>query len=433
MGRGNRKSKPEARQPETLTPDKKAPTYRVGVGLIVLGIALALVAGAIVASHFIRIDPAAGAAVNVEVKPKSTTAPSPEAPAPPPRTKGDSVAALKRIQEQRLILNDHEHIESLEQVPIMLAAMDQLGIQRVALMGSSRFTLTLNPEVGFTDYDWNNEQLLQICEAYPGRFEAWPTINPLDEDKLDKFRDCVSRGATGLKLYLGHGFVIPKTNQYIFHTVAMDDPGMLPVYAFCQENFIPVCLHVNPSAKTPGFADEFIAVLDQFPDLKVVCPHFLLSSIASSRLEQFLDIYPNLYSDIGFGWAAFFEAGIKRISKNPDKFRAIFTKYPTRFFYAGDLVLEKSPSKNQEWVVNHWQTYLDMLTKDTYTSPLIAGETLNGLELAPALLEGVLYKNYEAFLALKPKGTRITGKIDWSKMNVKPTDRQPGQAFPPPK
>lgn len=432
MGRNNRESRRKDRQPAAAQPTMTSPSYKIGIGLIVLGIALALVAGGVVASHYIRVEASSPVAVNVQVKPKSAVPVAPEVPAQVARTEGDSLAALKRIQEQRLILNDHEHIESLEQAPIMLAAMDQLGVQRVALMGSSRFTLTLNPDVGFTDYDWNNEQLMQICAAHPGRFEAWPTINPLDEDKLDKFRDYVSRGAAGLKLYLGHGFVVPKTNQYIFHTVAMDDAGMLPVYAFCQENFIPVCLHVNPSAKTPGFAEEFIAVLDQFPDLKIVCPHFLLSSIASSRLEQFLDVYPNLYSDIGFGWAAFFEAGIKRISKNPDKFRAIFEKYPTRFFFAGDLVLEKSPSKNQEWVVNHWQTYLDMLTKDTYTSPLIAGETLNGLELAPDLLEGILYKNYEAFLALKPKGTRVNGKIDWSKMNVKPMERQPGQAFPPP-
>ena len=349
----------------------------------------------------------------------------------PPRTPGDSVAALRRIQADGLILNDHEHIQSIDDVPKMLAAMDDLGVKRVSLMGSSWFTITLNPSVGFTRYDWNNEQLIQICRAYPGRFDAWPTINPQDPDKLDKFKDLVARGAVGLKLYIGHGYIIPKTNEYIFHTVAMDDADMLPVYAFCEENYIPVCLHVNPSAKAPGFVDEFIAVLTQFPDLKVVCPHFMLSSIRSYRLEEFFNTFPNLYSDIGFGWADFFEAGIKRISKSPKKFRHIFKRYPDRFFFSGDLVVTNAKVKSTQWVKDHWQTYLDMLTKNTYTSPLIRGETLNGLELPPDLLEGVLYKNFEAFMAAKPKGTKRTREIDWARMSVKPTKRRPGQAFPP--
>jgi hypothetical protein len=39
----------------------------------------------------------------------------------------------------------------------------------------------------------------------------------------------------------------------------MDDPAMLPFYAWCQENFAPIMYHVNPYK--PGFAEEFIAVL----------------------------------------------------------------------------------------------------------------------------------------------------------------------------
>ena len=31
-----------------------------------------------------------------------------------------------------------------------------------------------------------------------------------------------------------------------------------------------------------GFAEEFIAVLTQFPDMKIDCPHFMLSSIKGS-------------------------------------------------------------------------------------------------------------------------------------------------------
>jgi len=338
---------------------------------------------------------------------------------------------LDAIQAQGLILNDHEHIQSLSEVPTLIAAMDNLGIQRVALMGSSWFTITLNPSVGFTRYDENNEELLKICEQYPGRFEAWPTVSPTDPEKLEKFKSLIARGATGLKLYLGHGYVNKRKNEYMFHPVAIDDPGMFPLYAYCEANFIPVCLHVNPSSKTPGFAQEFIEVLTEFPDMKVICPHFMLSSIMDSRLREFLDTFPNLYSDTSFGHDDFLVPGLKRISKNPEKFIDIFSTYPNRFFFAADLVLTDTPIKNVTWTQDRLKAYIDMLGKKTYTTPVIPGATLNGCALPPKLLERVLFKNYEDFLASKPQGTKITREIDWSRMNVKPLKRNPGQAFPP--
>ncbi|MCX5758863.1 MAG: amidohydrolase family protein, partial [Candidatus Hydrogenedentes bacterium] len=321
----------------------------------------------------------------------------------PRHTHNNAVAAskdLKRIQEQRLIIDVHEHIASLEDVPKMLTAMDALGIGKTCLMGSSKFTLTLNPSIGFTGYDEVNEQLLRICEKYPGRFEAWPTMNPRDPDKLDKFKKLVERGAKGLKLYLGHGFVIKKTNQYMFHTTAIDDPGMLPVYQYCQDNFIPICLHVNPSPKTPGFAEEFVAMLNAYPDLKVVCPHFMLSSILQTRLEELLDTYPNLYTDVSFGHDDFLRDGLRRISKFPTKFRALFAKYPTRFMFSTDLVITPEAEKTVEWIEDRYSAYLTMLTQDRYTTPVLPHDSLRGLGLEPKLLERVLYKNFQDFAAL---------------------------------
>ena len=353
------------------------------------------------------------------------------------RATEDSEAALARIQAQRLIIDDHEHIQSLEQLPAVLGAMDALGIGRMVLLGSSWFTITLNPRVGFSRYDWNNEQIMQICEQHPGRFEAWPTINPEDPKKLEKFKDYHQRGAVGLKLYLGHGYVIPRENRYMFHTMAIDDPSMFPLYEYCQEQFVPVCIHVNPGPKAPGFAEEFLAMLRRFPDLKVICPHFMLSSIRDSRLREFLDTFPNLYSDISFGFDSFFQAGMKRISKDPDKFRSIFGNYPNRFMFATDMVVTAIDFKNQQWIQERFQAYLDMLTKKTYTTPHIVDKetgnpvVLRGLALPPRLLERVLYKNYEDFLALRPRDTRITREIVWSRMGIRRANRKPGQMLSP--
>lgn len=378
------------------------------------------------------LKPEAELATDTTAAAKASVEPTPTEPAPP---QGEPLTdwvdpgpmSLAEMKEKRLIIDVHEHIESLAEAPLFLKAMDQFGIQTMCLMGSSKFTLTLKEPVGFTGYDENNEELLKIVAAHPGRFEAWPTLSPEDPDKLAKIQDLVRRGATGVKLYTGHGYVTKK-HEYMFHPVAMDDPAMLPFYAWCQENFIPVVLHVNPFSEKKGFAEEFVAVLTQFPDMKVVAPHFILSTIKSNRLQELLDTFPNLYTDVSFG-DYFMKERLLYISKEPEKFKRIFKKYPDRFMFATDLVMIKG--RKDDWAPVQFQAYFDMLTKETYTSPAIPGETLNGLNLPDDLLSKILFRNYHAFRKYRPVGTKPRGEIDWKRMSVDPVDRAPGEAFPP--
>lgn len=335
-----------------------------------------------------------------------------------------------KAQAGHRIIDVHEHIMSFDQAKTYLAAMDQAGVERMALLGSSWFTLTMRDEVGFTRYDENNEELMKIVQAYPGRFDAWPVINPIDPAKLDKFKALMDRGATGLKLYTGHGYKTRVKNEYMFHPIAMDDPQMLPVYDYCEKAGVPVLIHVNPSPVAPGFCEEFVAVLQQFPDMVVNCPHFMLSSILDSRLQEFLDVFPNLHTDISFG-DAFMKAGLTRISKSPKKFRALFEKYPDRFMFGTDLVLTTETHKTEQWVQNQFQAYIDMLTQEEYTTPCIPKMKLRGVGLSGSVLAGVFCKNYEAFLAKKPKGTKLAREVDWTRMGMEPSGRKPGQALPP--
>lgn len=353
---------------------------------------------------------------------------APAAPLPPAYDETPE-QGLQRIIAMKRIVNTHEHVQGPTVVKDLLAMMDRNGMAMSCLMGSSRFTLTLKESVGFTDYDGNNEALLKIAKEMPERFEAWPTVDPLDPEKLEKLRSLHERGAKGVKLYIGHGYIRRDTGNYMFHTMAIDDPAMFPLYAYCEEHFIPICLHVNPYLK--GFAQELIHVCEAFPDLKLNCPHFILSSIRETRLMEFFDTFPNIYSDISFGHDDFLTDGMERISRNPEKFRALFNRYPNRFYFGTDLVLTDYEGKTPEWMQVRVQAYFDMLTKATYTSPLLPGKTLTGLELRGPLLDNVLYKNFEDFRALKPKGTKITRKIDWERMGVDPVDRVPGQIFPP--
>ncbi len=341
---------------------------------------------------------------------------------------------LHPLQKVGKSIEVHLHIKSMDEADKLIPVMDKMGVAKCVLLGSSKFTITLKEKHGFTEYDKNNEELLKIVKKYPGRFEAWPTIDPLDDKKLDKLKDYVSRGATGLKLYLGHGFVAKSTGRYFFHTMAMDDPRMLPVYRYCQEYNIPVCLHVNPGPTKPGFAQEFIAVLTKFPDMKIICPHFMLSSIKQTRLREFLDTFPNLYTDIGFGFVDYFKAGLKRMSRNHKKFRRLIEDYPDRVMWATDMVLTPVKFKQPWFVEGRFQAYFDVLAKRQWTSDVIEkGAIFNGLALPNHLLERVLWKNYEDFLAKKPVGTYVTREIEWKNMGAEFMARETGQTFLPPK
>ncbi len=422
---------PDWRQKPVLPKGNRVIPSIVGAA-IVLGFAVVLVIG------FRGVAPTPGAPGADKADLAATTpteAAPPAEPAVAPPSHGEPLTdwvdpgpmSLADMKEKRLIIDVHEHIESLAEAPLFLKAMDQFGIQSMCLMGSSKFTLTMNEPVGFTGYDENNEELLKIVQAYPGRFEAWPTLSPEDPDKLAKIQDLVKRGATGVKLYTGHGYVTKK-HEYMFHPMAMDDPAMLPFYAWCQENFIPIVLHVNPFNEKKGFAEEFVAVLTQFPDMKVVAPHFILSTVKSNRLQELLDTFPNLYTDVSFG-DYFMKERLLYISKEPDKFKRIFKRYPDRFMFATDLVMIKG--RKDDWAPVQFQAYIDMLTKDTYTSPAIPDVTLNGLNLSDDLLSKILFRNYHAFRKYRPVNTKPQGEIDWKRMSVNPVERKPGEAFPP--
>lgn len=156
-----------------------------------------------------------------------------------------------------------------------------------------------------------------------------------------------------------------------------------------------------------------------------------MSSIKDTRMREFMDTFPNLYTDISFGHDDFLKPGLIRISKNPKKFRQIFADYSDRIMWGSDLVLTHIDQKDEAWLIARIEAYFNMLSAPAYTADFMPGEALKGLCLPKETLEKVLYRNYENFLAAQ-QGTKITRKIVWENMGVEKLDRKPGQSFPPP-
>jgi predicted TIM-barrel fold metal-dependent hydrolase len=279
------------------------------------------------------------------------------------------------------IYNMHEHIESFDQGAKFLEALDKSNISYAVIVGSPNATIYSHKK-GFKGYDWNNNEILKLANLYPNRFIAFCTINPNDKQKLNKLKECVSKGSKGVKLYSGHTLFYDKKLNY---------SSMYPVYKYIEKNSLPIIFHVNPAKDY--IRKEFESVLRKFPKLKVICPHFCLSSINSTRFEYLMETYPNLYTDISFGF--FVKDGFKRISKNTTKFVRLIEKYQDRFLFGTDLVVTSNPRKTVDWITNLSMCYRNMLESDKYYCSVgdDINQEFNGLNLSNKVIEKIYYYN----------------------------------------
>ena len=150
------------------------------------------------------------------------------------------------------------------------------AVDRAILLGSSLFTLTLDHRDGFVNHSENNTHILRLARSHPDRLAAWPTLDPREPQNSWRVKSYAGKGATGIKLYVGHGACNAFSGEPIFHVCRIDDDCMLPVYETCAELGLPICLHVN--CGIAGYWSELLRVLDRFRDLKFVIPHFALST-----------------------------------------------------------------------------------------------------------------------------------------------------------
>jgi len=110
-------------------------------------------------------------------------------------------------------------------------------------------------------------------------------------------------------------------------------------------------------------------VLQEFPDLVQVVPHFMLSSGNLSRLIRLMREYPQLYTDISFGHPDFLVAGFGRISNNYLAFREFMKNYRDRITYGTDLVVTTYKAKTRAYIDDVHLAYMDLLEEDEFTLP----------------------------------------------------------------
>jgi len=150
------------------------------------------------------------------------------------------------------------------------------------------------------------EDTSRAALLHPGRILPFVAVNPIRPTHRQWMTKAIlERGCVGVKLYPSLGYSVK------------DHPDMDAVFAWCEQNEIPVLTHCNQGGfrarkSTIPLAgpDEWIPVLEKHPNLRVCFAHFggdenlVLPEIPkdswSGRILELIRKYPQVYTDIAY-------------------------------------------------------------------------------------------------------------------------------------
>lgn len=96
------------------------------------------------------------------------------------------------------------------------------------------------------------------------------------------------------------------------------------IFSFAQSHDLPLLYHMDARR----YGDEMVALLDDFPRVRVNFAHLGVSRTSFSKI---LDRYPNVYADIA--------NLLPYIRNNPESYRDFIMHYPDRVCFGSDAML----------------------------------------------------------------------------------------------
>jgi predicted TIM-barrel fold metal-dependent hydrolase len=159
----------------------------------------------------------------------------------------------------------------------MLAAMDQAGIAKSALVQAS------------TSYGHDNSYVADALAAHPERFAGIFSVDVSQPEAPERIRHWMRAGLTGLRVFIAGHTAAAKDAR-------LDDPRSFPAWECAAEAGLPVCVQV----RAPGL-EQLETLLERFPGVRIVLDHMARPEIeagppytAASRLFG-LARHENLY------------------------------------------------------------------------------------------------------------------------------------------
>jgi uncharacterized protein len=327
----------------------------------------------------------------------------------PPSTLVVEEHHLTRAKFPFIDIHNHQGNWDHADLTDLVKAMDQLNM---AVMNNLSGR-------GFNEHDSDHleKSIENIVKHFPNRFILFTNIDFTDIDDqqwtartVQQLEKDVKQGAKGLKIYKSLGMFYRDKKGKRIH---IDDPRIDPVWEKCGELGIPVLIHAadprpfwqpidsanerwlelklhpgrrhdTDTVKWEKVIAEQHNIFKKHPRTKFINAHLGWYGNDLKKLSQLMDLYPNMYTEIG--------AVIAELGRQPRAAKAFLTKYQDRVLFGKD-----------SWVPEEYQTYFRVLeTTDEYFpyhKRYHAFWRMYGLGLPDDILKKIYYKNAMTLVA----------------------------------
>ena len=243
-----------------------------------------------------------------------------------------------------------------------------------------------------------------------GNIWHWCDERDTAEGYLKQVQDLMAMGADGIKLLDGKPDHRKMTGRPI------DDPIFDLMYAYLEENQIPIISHIGDPAKDwdinlvgeynlkhgryydetfpslQQLRDETEGLLKKFPKLKLILAHFFFWGEEPQKVKARLDRYENVMMDTTPGGEMFVG-----FTNHPQESRALFEAYADRIVYGADTYnyYFENLEDYEEFVLCGYRINQcrRMLEKSEPFEDKIFGK-LQPMHLPQEVLEKIYYKNF---------------------------------------
>jgi hypothetical protein len=253
---------------------------------------------------------------------------------------GESLIQKSQVTGQEII-DVHCHffagMGQAERVSHGLAQLRKEGVSHMAVMGLVNTSLNaqdvwkLIPE-GFENLGdplFNEaDNLLQFAQQNGSMLFPMLDTRMLNGEIQSFLHKHLLRGFRGIKgLYLadeGNDLGVSSVPSTFGISLKQYHQREWEVFAFAEANDLPVLYHMDANRN----ADVMLAILEDFPHLRINFPHF---GIGRKAFRKILDRYPNVYTDIAFM--------LPHIQNNPASYSDFINHYQNRVCFGSDALI----------------------------------------------------------------------------------------------
>lgn len=273
----------------------------------------------------------------------------------------------------------HEHYRTGGNIEEFLKAAGSLGISKTVFVPTG-----WGPDnSGYKNYQ--KFLIKYIKKLYPEKIIAFCTVDEADPEAAEIFKQCIKDGGQGLKLLGGH----PG-----FYDEPLNSENMYKVYQVARNYKMPILVH-GSIINIPEIKEQLDQVYSDFPEVTFIHAHYCSAIFQGINLDQcagLLDKHPNLYIDLSMG------GGIKRYHKyfreDLPKIKDFILTYQDRILFGSDIILDRSSSKNFNFIYPRISCDLDLHQKKEYACPFGEKDILHqGLNLEKEVLKKLYFEN----------------------------------------